>query len=38
VILRISESIPSNELKKSFDHWIERYQQVAAKAEDYYSS
>jgi hypothetical protein len=31
-ILRIFQGIPSGKLKKSFDHWIERCQRVAANA------
>jgi hypothetical protein len=31
-ILTIFQGIPSDELKTPFDHWIERYQWVAANA------
>jgi hypothetical protein len=34
-ILRIFQGIPANELKKSFDHWIERHQWVATNAGSY---
>jgi hypothetical protein len=37
-ILTIFQVIPSDELKKSFDHWIERCQWVAANAWNYYPS
>jgi hypothetical protein len=37
-ILTIFQDIPSNELKKSFDNWIERSQWVAANAGNYYPS
>jgi hypothetical protein len=37
-ILTIFQGIPSDELKKSFDHWIERCQWVAAKAGNHYPS
>jgi hypothetical protein len=37
-ILTIFEGIPSDKLKRSFDHWIERCQWVAAKARNYYPS
>jgi hypothetical protein len=37
-ILRIFEGIPSDELKKSFDHWIERCHWVAANAGNTHSS
>jgi hypothetical protein len=37
-ILTISQGIPSDELKRSFDHWIERCQWVAANAGSYYPS
>jgi hypothetical protein len=37
-ILTIFQGIPSDELKKSFDDWIERCQSVAAKTENHYPS
>jgi hypothetical protein len=37
-ILTISQGIPSDELTKSFDHWIERCQWVIANAGNYYPS
>jgi hypothetical protein len=37
-ILTIFQVIPSDELKSSFDHWIERCQWVAANAGNYYPS
>jgi hypothetical protein len=37
-ILTIFQGIPSHELKKSFDHWIERCQWVAANPRNYHPS
>jgi hypothetical protein len=37
-ILRILQGIPSDELKKSFDRWIEKSQWVATNAGNYYPS
>jgi hypothetical protein len=37
-ILTILQGLPSGELKKSFAHWIERCQWVAANAGNYYPS
>jgi hypothetical protein len=37
-ILRIFNGIPSDELRKSFHHCIERCQRVAANAGNYYPS
>jgi hypothetical protein len=37
-ILTIFHGIPSDELKKSFNHWIERCQWIAPSAGNYYPS
>jgi hypothetical protein len=37
-ILTIFQGIPSGELKKPFDRWIERWQSVVANAGNYYPS
>jgi hypothetical protein len=37
-ILAMFQDIPSDELKKSFDHWIELCEWVAANAGNYYPS
>jgi hypothetical protein len=35
---KVFQGIPSDELKKSFNHWIERCQWVGANAGNYYPS
>jgi hypothetical protein len=37
-ILKIFDGIPLDELKRSFDHWIERCQWLPVNAGKYYSS